>query len=1256
MPQVYEVQYQINVNNGPALEAINQFQQATTRLEQMSRRFDLVAQKIGKLNSAFKTIQTKPVTATVKADTKTAETSLRRVLSLMKQIQTRSKTTLSAPNLGKLTTTMKQVQQLTNSINHNYIKPKANTKAAINSLDALLRKLNQIKANSKITITASAAGASAAAGTTTRGRTVVAPVSRPTTTAGRSTYLYPTTRQVLGPTYAQTGTNVAGEMIKGMGIAYGLSALMSGVSGVFKSATAYENISQTTKNILSAHDKSVSFEGNFDSMNQLMRQVGVETKFTAPQVASAGKFLAMAGYKTSEIQQSIRPISNLALIGDSDLGETADVVTNIMTGYEIPANQMNNVADILTMTFTKSNTTLMELAESFKYAGTVARQSGLEFETTAAAIGVLGDAGIKASHAGTTLRMMLMNMQAPTKKQKAAWKALGLSPKDEAGNLKDFNTLMAELNQKSKEMSSGDFTSLFYQAFRVTAATGAMALVRHADKLQEVTDLNKYNSYGLSTELADAKKNTIEGLWYQMTSAFTESGMKGFEAMQGTIRDFLQRMIQLMESPEFVEALSSAMQMFLKLVEVITDVFQGIMKFWNMLPNWTKDGIVYFVKIQMTLGIIASLCQSVLSTWLMIRGVIMGDWLSKIFLRPIMSAIVYMTQLYNIQRNIVGLSRGQAIWNTLGGTWVHGKRMATNAFTRMTTNVAGAAIGSTVAAGATNATKGMTSIAGSNAISLIGKLSSFLLTNPIGWGVMAAGAIAWIGYEIYDTYQKTQAAIKANEAWGASYRNLGVDKLNLTDPDALMIGNMRIFNNELLTQNERVAQATELWKRYWQEKNNKPQTTDDTTKFADLDTPSAKNFKEMLTTADMWGGVHESFAPLLQSLGGNIMRYDYLDKNGQAHSTQHLNLFGRAIDLGQNPEIGENAAVQLLLAQLGADPNNEQRLALEKYMISQASGAHNYTDFTNIVSAARKQFIPTMYNSRWDWISSETAEDMTFADIKNSQMYVRALQSNMEQVFSAWNDFGVLLQNYDETNTVDYRKAQEVLQKFFGPLFDTRYGLYGSEGYMKYIKDIVDNPAKYGYDSVKQATDMINESFEKLIGWYNTLDNHYKPLFASFLNRSPLEGSLPSGHFTTEGGYQAPTKEGQTMTADGVSYKSKFFSPTGAYIWVDKNGKEYTPKTSKETQTWSPTNTGGGGKHTPAKSLHNGTDQSKYKSHYNQSAAPKQVIVRIENLMRVDKQTIDMTDGRQVAAVNNIKQQLATALLDVVQDFNANIV
>lgn len=92
----------------------------------------------------------------------------------------------------------------------------------------------------------------------------------------------------------------------------------------------------------------------------------------------------------------------------------------------------------------------------------------------------------------------------------------------------------------------------------------------------------------LASDLADEKKNTIQGLWYQMTSAFTETGMQGFEQMQGVIRDFLQRMIELMKSTEFATALRNAMDMFIKVLDVIVDVFKKIMSIWNFLPNWLK--------------------------------------------------------------------------------------------------------------------------------------------------------------------------------------------------------------------------------------------------------------------------------------------------------------------------------------------------------------------------------------------------------------------------------------------------------------------------------------------------------------------------------------------------------------------------------------------------------------------------------------------------------------------------------------------
>lgn len=1252
MAENYIVNYQINVNSNPALESIRKFQQATAEMEALTKRFDVVAKSIGKVNSALASIKTKPIN--IQINTSAAEASLERVLKQLSNIKSQAKTALNGV-MGKplySTSDIKKLEQAINSINGKTIEPRASTKKAINSLDLLLQKIEQIKSNSKITITASAAGASkAVAGGITKSN-IPASTARQVG-AGHSTYLYPSTRQVLGPTYANTGTNVAGEMIKGMGIAYGLSSLMSGVTSVFRDASTYDNIAKTTKNILQTHDKGVGFEGRFNEMNQLMRQVGVETKYTAPQVASAGKFLAMAGFNVDQIKHAIRPISDIALVGDTDLGETADVVTNIMTAYEIPAKQMDNTADILTMTFTKTNTTLLELAESFKYAGTVAHQSGLDFETASAAFGVLGDAGIKGSHAGTTLRMMLLNMMNPTKRGQEAWDILGINTKDKNGNLRNLSDILSDLHEKQQTMSAGDFSTLINKMFRVTAAPGALALINNVAKMQEVTGLNK-KSMGLASDLADEKKNTIQGLWYQMTSAFTETGMQGFEQMQGVIRDFLQRMIELMKSTEFATALRNAMDMFIKVLDVIVDVFKKIMSIWNFLPNWLKNGIVWFVKVQMELGIIAGIGQSILSTALMIRGVFMGDWLSKFFLKPLFTALTYMVRIYNIEKNRHNLSKGQAIFNALGGGLLHGGSKIKQWF------VGGNTAGNVIANSSIGGGKVANILTKISNASLLGLGKLFLSIPYIGW---LSGAIVGIGtlvYQIYRAHKVTEAARQANEAWAQSYRNLNIDKLNLSDPDALMIGNMRIFNNELLTQNERIAQSTELWHRYWIEKNGPKQSVDDQTKFFDTAAGRDLELLKRLEAADQWTGVDKAFQSLSGALGMkqtvkkglNGENYYAYELHGRTLSGTNTNVFAR------NGDISEQVAVQMMLAQL-ADHNSKENMALSKYLLHNAVSANSSEDLSRILDNAAERFIPKMnsWDSRWDWISTETFHDeMTEGDVHRSQAYIRHLMQIMQKTINTWNDFASVLKDADAGKTIDPMKIQTVLQNRFGLLFDTKAGLFGTEGWLKYVQDIYNNPSKFGLpekSNVKEISGHITKTFDDILAFYNELDVKYKPLFAPFINRSSFQNILKNGYELPTGGFYGPQKEGDKAIFDGAQYIAKTIAPYATPQWVDKSGKIYTPKNAKDTFKWDPT--AGNKEQDLASSLHNGADQSQYRSHNNYNAAPKQLIVRIENLMRVDHQTIDMTDDRQVAAITNVKQELATALLDVVQDFNANM-
>lgn len=1247
MAENYIVNYQINVNSNPALESIRKFQQATAEMEALTKRFDVVAKSIGKVNSALASIKTKPIN--IQINTSAAEASLDRILTKLNNIKSQAKTALGKPLYS--TSDIKKLNQAISSINGKTIEPKANTERAISSLDKLIQKIEQIKSNSKITITASAAGASkGVSGSTTRNTTST---STRQTGAGRSTYLYPSTRQVLGPTYANTGTNVAGEMIKGMGIAYGLSSLMSGVTSVFRDASTYDNIAKTTKNILQTHDKGIGFEGRFNEMNQLMRQVGVETKYTAPQVASAGKFLAMAGYDVDQIKHAIRPISDIALVGDTDLGETADVVTNIMTAYEIPAKQMDNTADILTMTFTKTNTTLLELAESFKYAGTVAHQSGLDFETASAALGVLGNAGLKGSHAGTTLRMMLLNMMNPTKKGQKAWDILGISPKDKSGNLRNLTDILSDLHKKQQSMSSGDFTTLINKMFRVTAAPGALALINNVEDVQKTAELNRH-SMNLASDLADEKKNTIQGLWYQMTSAFTETGMQGFEQMQGVIRDFLQRMIELMKSTEFATALRNAMDIFIKVLDVIVDVFKKIMSIWNFLPNWLKNGIVWFVKVQMELGIIAGIGQSILSTALMIRGVFMGDWLSKFFLKPLFTALTYMVRVYNIEKSRHNLSKGQAIFNALGGGLLHGGSKIKQWF------VGGSTVGNVVANSSNKTINTLTEIGNTTLWGAIKGLARFFLTNPIGWGLSAAYTIYKLGSYIYQTQRITEAARQANEAWAQSYRNLNVDKLNLSDPDALMIGNMRIFNNELLTQNERIAQSAELWHRYWMEKNGPKQSVDDQTKFFDTAAGRDPKLLQRLEAADQWTGVDKAFQSLSSVLGMkqtikkglNGENYYAYELHGRTLSGTNTNIFAK------NGDISEQVAVQMMLAQL-ADHNSKENMALSKYLLHNAVSANSPEDLSRILDNAAERFIPKMnsWDSQWDWIDAETFHDeMTEGDVHRSQAYIRHLMQIMQNTINTWNDFASVLKDADAGKTIDPMKIQTVLQNRFGLLFDTKAGLFGTEGWLKYVQDIYNNPSKFGLPekyNVKEISGHITKTFDDILAFYNELDIKYKPLFAPFINRSSFQNILKNGYELPTGGFYGPQKEGDKAIFDGAQYIAKTIAPYATPQWVDKSGKIYTPKNAKDTFKWDPTT--GNKEQDLASSLHNGADQSQYRSHNNYNAAPKQLIVRIENLMRVDHQTIDMTDDRQVAAITNVKQELATALLDVVQDFNANM-
>lgn len=417
--------------------------------------------------------------------------------------------------------------------------------------------------------------------------------------------------KLLGPTPLPNNGGMAVDMLKGMGIAYGIAGLGSMFSNIVVQSAEYDNTMKTVENILKSHDQQGNFGERFAGMTNTIRNVGMETKYTITEVADAAKFLAMAGLKVDAINQAIRPIADIALVGDTDLGETADLVTNIMTAYNIHPSQMRRTADIMTNTFTMSNTTLTEIAEAYKYSAALLSAGGVDFKESAAAIGVLGDAGIKGSQAGTTMRTLLANILNPTKKQKAAWDEVGIDTKG-----KSLVQIFQQLHDNNVSVDQ------FYRLFHKTAAQGAVALADHVSKWNDII-IENFLSDGMSSRLADEKKNTLQGLWAQLTSVFTDDGVKAFSGIQGTIREFLKSTIAFLKTQRAQEIFQEMFQTFMEFGKAIWDITKKFFGFWETF----KPFIITWAKFQLMIWPVVKAMtafKTVILSLQAIKGIVAG--------------------------------------------------------------------------------------------------------------------------------------------------------------------------------------------------------------------------------------------------------------------------------------------------------------------------------------------------------------------------------------------------------------------------------------------------------------------------------------------------------------------------------------------------------------------------------------------------------------------------------------------------------
>nr|WP_300309233.1 phage tail tape measure protein [Halomonas sp.] len=276
------------------------------------------------------------------------------------------------------------------------------------------------------------------------------------------------------------------------------------------------------------------------------RELGSSTSFSATQAADAQGFLAMAGFDPDAIMAAMPDMLDLAKANGTDLGRTADISSNILSGFGLDPEQMGRVGDVLTATTTRANVNLEMLGESMKYVAPQARAMGVSIEEAAAMAGLLGNVGIQGSQAGTTLRAMMTRLAAPTGNAAGALQELGVNAKDAEGNLRNVPKILADVAKATENMGNADRAAYLKDIFGEEPGAGMAELIAQqgaagVEKFVEILE----NAAGENARVAKTMADNIQGDLQGLGSAWEEIGITITDTNEGPLRQLIQNVTDI---------------------------------------------------------------------------------------------------------------------------------------------------------------------------------------------------------------------------------------------------------------------------------------------------------------------------------------------------------------------------------------------------------------------------------------------------------------------------------------------------------------------------------------------------------------------------------------------------------------------------------------------------------------------------------------------------------------------------------------
>lgn len=279
--------------------------------------------------------------------------------------------------------------------------------------------------------------------------------------------------------------------------------------------------------------------GDFKKLEDIAKKMGATTKFTAIDSAEALKYMGMAGWKTDQMIAGLPPIMNLAAASGENLGTVSDIVTDSLTAFGLKATDAARFSDVLAAAATNSNTNVGLMGETFKYAAPVAGALGYSIEDTAVAVGLMANAGIKGSQAGTSLRSAFTRLVKPTKEVNKGLELIGLSADDFRG--KSLHETIDILRDSFKGLDGSQQAEIASMIFGQRAMSGMLGIINASEEDYNKLTTAIQNSSGSADEMAKIMNDNLHGDLVLLKSAVEGAAIAIGERLRPFIRDVVQK-------------------------------------------------------------------------------------------------------------------------------------------------------------------------------------------------------------------------------------------------------------------------------------------------------------------------------------------------------------------------------------------------------------------------------------------------------------------------------------------------------------------------------------------------------------------------------------------------------------------------------------------------------------------------------------------------------------------------------------------